>query len=108
RVEPRLGTRAPPLERRIHGHAPHSRQDDEVTICLEASSQRPFDLMMIVNIDVVVEYIDMLERPYRCKQSCYGLGCFSLAVLPERNAQGIHAARDGQQIDGNRFANDLS
>src|SRR5262249_50240827 len=107
-VETRLGARAPSLERRIHGHAHHSGPDDEIAVRLKARSQRPFDLMMVVNIDVVVEDIEMLERPYRLKQGCYGFARLPFAALPNRNAQRIHAAGDGQQIDRNRFTNDLS
>src|ERR1043166_3182682 len=55
RVETRLGPRAPSLKRRIHGHAHHSRPDDEIPIRLKACSHRPFDLMMVMTMDPSLE-----------------------------------------------------
>src|SRR6516164_6997672 len=53
-VEPGLGPGPPAVERGVHRHSKHSLEDDEILIGLEARSERPFDLPIIVNVDVLV------------------------------------------------------
>src|ERR1700730_2086728 len=58
-VEPRLGPGPPAVERGVHRHPKHSLQDDEILIGLEARPERPFDLPIIVNLDVIIEHVDV-------------------------------------------------
>src|SRR2546425_6359705 len=53
-VESRLGPGPPTVERGIHGHPQHPLKDHEILIGLEARPQRPFDLPIVADVDVLV------------------------------------------------------
>src|SRR5215467_3314601 len=60
-VEPGFGPGPAAGERRVHRHPEHSLKDDQILIGLEARPERPFDLPIIVNVDVLVEHVDVLQ-----------------------------------------------
>ena len=39
----------------------HALQDHEILVGLEARAERPFDLQVVADVDVLVEHEDMLE-----------------------------------------------
>ena len=53
-VEPGLAARPPALQRRIHGHAHDTGQQDDVLIGLEPRAEGPFHLPFIFDIDSLV------------------------------------------------------
>src|SRR5580700_12214189 len=52
-IEAGFGAGAPAVERRVHGHAEHALQDDEVLVGLEAGAERPVHLAVVVDVDVL-------------------------------------------------------
>src|SRR5262249_31328446 len=67
-VETSLGPGAQSIEGRIHGHPHDPLQNDEVLIGLEARSERPLDLPVVVDVDVLIKHIDVLEPHDPAKQ----------------------------------------
>src|ERR1700704_1546635 len=67
-VKARLGSGPSSLERGVHGHSRNPLKDHEVLIGLETRSERPFDLLVVADVDVLVEYEDVLEPPDAAEQ----------------------------------------
>src|SRR6516165_550546 len=88
-VESRLGPGPPTVERGVHGHAKHSLKDDEVLIGLKPSSERPIDLPIVANIDILVEHVDVLEPHDSAEEGRDGRSGLSEGALLDRNAQGV-------------------
>src|SRR5215469_3508498 len=103
-VESRLGPGPPPVERGVHGHPKHSLQDDEILIGLEARPERPFDLPIIVNVDVLVEHVNVLEPHDSAEQRGDGHPSFADDARLDRDAQRVRTARYRPQIDRDRLA----
>src|SRR5436309_14320056 len=58
-VEARLGPGPPPLQRGVYGHSRNALQDHEILVGLKTRAERPFDLQVVADVDVLVEYEDV-------------------------------------------------
>ena len=80
----------------------HALKDHQVLIGLEARSKRPFDLLVVADVDVLVEYEDVLEPRDAAEQRRDGQPRLAETALPDRDAQRVRAARCVQQIGRDR------
>ena len=103
-VEARLGPGPPPLQRGVHGHSRNALQDHQILVGLEARAERPFDLQVVADVDVLVEHEDVLEPRDAAEQRGDGEPRLAEAALPDRDAQRVRAARRVPRIDRDRIA----
>src|SRR5579862_3842376 len=103
-IEAGFGAGAPAVERRVHGHAEHALQDDEVLVGLEAGAERPIHLAVVVDVDVLVEHIDVLQAHDAAKQRRDRRARFAKTALLDGHPQRVGAARNAAQIDRDRLA----
>ena len=68
-------------------------QDHEVLVGLEARAERPLDLQVVADVDVLVEHEDVLEPHDAAEQRGDREPRFAEAALPDRDAQRVGAAR---------------
>src|SRR5262249_29523869 len=88
-IKSRFGPGPAAVERGVHGHPKHSLKDDEILIGLEARPERPFDLPIIVNVNVLIENVNVLQPHDSAEQRRDGHSGFADDTLLDRDAQGV-------------------
>src|SRR5215469_12638576 len=91
-VEAALGARAAPLQRRIERDTTEARRHDEVAVGLEARGQRPVDLLVGEDVDVVVDHEHMLDVAGGAKHRGDSVARLAGIALTQRDAHVVHAA----------------
>src|SRR5262249_11584859 len=106
-VEAALGAGAAPLQRRIERDATEARRHDEVAVGLEARGQRPVDLLVGKDVDVVVDHEHMLDVAGGAEHRGDGVARLAGIALTQRDAHVVHAAGGCGAANRYRLANGM-